>query len=83
MSFYTIFMIIPLLLGIFVRVLFGKSKKGWLLTVIFALFTSAAIIIAYNPPVIGSELYGLRALQLGCITAGAAGAGVFVRSRKR
>ena len=82
MSFYIVFMIIPLLLGALVRLWLRKSKKGWLLTAFFALFTAAAIIVAYNPPVIGSELYGLRALQLGCVTLGAAAAGIFIRSKK-
>lgn len=56
---YLVIIIIPFLVGVFLRFLFRKRTKAWLITLITALLALAAFIVERTIPAYGSELYGL------------------------
>ena len=43
---------------------------GWLVTVLFAVLTVITMVIVVDPPVSGSEYYGIRVCQCLCATGG-------------
>lgn len=75
--------VLPLILGGCIRFFCRKWSKAWLITAFFALLTIIALVFACNPPVLGSELYALRAIQLGCLTAASLIVGIIFRHKKK
>lgn len=73
--------VLPLLLGGAVRFVCRKNSKAWLITSVAALLSVAAFVIAQNPPILGSELYGLRTVQAVCFTLGCLVVGLIVRKK--
>lgn len=67
---YLVIFVLPLLFGGALRFVCRRFSKAWLITVISTILSLIAWIVALNPPVIGSELYALRTIQLVCFTAG-------------
>ena len=53
---------LPLLLGAAMRAACRRSSKAWLITAAGALLSAAAWFTACHPPILGSELYGLRTI---------------------
>lgn len=58
LSFPQLF-VIPFLAGAFFRFLFRRRPRGWVVTLIAALLTLAAIFIEKTVPPYGSELFGI------------------------
>lgn len=81
LSFYLVVIVLPLLLGGILRSACRKVSKAWLITVISAILSAAAWMIARNPPVLGSELYWFRAIQAVCFTAGSLLAEAFLSQK--
>lgn len=75
--------VMPLLLGGAVRLLFRRWSKAWLVTAAAALLAAAAYIAALDPPVGGSELYGLRTVMAVFLTAGSLAAAVILRVKNK
>ena len=82
MTFYLVVIVLSLVIGGIIRLLLKNSKNGYLFTVISAFFTVVSIAIVCDPPRTGSELYGLRAIQLFCLTLGASVAAIIISRRK-
>ncbi len=76
---YLSIFIIPFLFGAILRVFWHKSKKAYLVTAISAVVTVICFIIAQNPPVSGSELYGIRTLIAASFTVGSFVFGAVIR----
>ena len=55
---------LPLLLGAAMRAACRRSSKAWLITAAGALLSAAAWFTACHPPILGSELYGLRTIPV-------------------
>ena len=62
--------VLPFLCGLLLRIFLRKARMGWLVTVLFAVLTVITMVIAFNPPVLGSEYYGVRMYQCLCATVG-------------
>ncbi|WP_298020439.1 hypothetical protein [uncultured Dysosmobacter sp.] len=75
--------VMPLLLGGAVRLLCRRWSKAWLVTAAAALLAAAAYIAALDPPVRGSELYGLRTVMAVFLTAGSLTAAVILRVKNK
>ena len=73
---------LPLLLGAEMRAACRRSSKAWLITAAGALLSAAAWFTACHPPILGSELYGLRTIQAVSLTSGSLAAGLALRLRK-
>ena len=71
--------ILPLILGGLIRFLLRKRSKAWIMTIVFAVGAFAAYLVAMDPPVAGSELYGIRLMQSFCLFNGSLITGCFVR----
>ena len=80
---YLFIFVLPLISGGCVRFFCRKWSKAWLVTVVPALLTIAAYVAACNPPVLGSELYGLRTVQLCCFTIASLIVGLIFRKKKK
>ncbi|MBR2504121.1 MAG: hypothetical protein IKB62_08375 [Oscillospiraceae bacterium] len=74
-----VILIIPLIFGICARFVLCRYRYGWAVTVIALICTLSAWYVYLNPPVLGSELYGLRAVQASCFTLGALAVGIISR----
>lgn len=77
--------VLPFLCGLLLRMLLRKARLGWLVTVLFALLAVITMVIAVDPPVSGSEYYGIRVCQCLCATGGSLLVGMILKlkSRKR
>ncbi len=62
--------VFPFLCGLLLRILLRKARMGWLVTVLFVVLTIVTTVIAVDPPVSGSEYYGIRMYQCLCATCG-------------
>ena len=62
--------VLPFLCGLLLRILLQKARLGWLVTVLFAVLTVITMVIVVDPPVSGSEYYGIRVCQCLCATGG-------------
>lgn len=80
---YFMIFILPIILGVCVRLLCRKWSKAWLITVISAVLTIIEVIVAHDPPVSGSEVYALTAVQLFCFTITSLIAGIVIRKIKK
>mgnify|MGYP001069942776 CR=1 FL=1 len=78
---YLVIFILPFLLGGVLRFALRKRTKAGLMTAAAALLSLAAWTVARNPPVLGSELYGLRFFQAACFTTGSLLIGLLLRWR--
>jgi len=68
---YIFIFVIPLIVGLALRLLFRRVKRAYWITVGLLIFAVAAWVIAATVPTHGSERYGLLAVQM---TSGAIGA---------
>ncbi len=80
-SIIAVILIIPLFFGICARFALHGYRYGCSVTVIALICALWAWYIYLNPPVLGSELYGLRAVQASCFTLGALATGIILRKR--
>ena len=80
---YLVIIIIPFLSGAFIRFLFSKRAKGWIVTVVFACLSLAALIIAVAVPNYGSELNGLLAVMAACLLLGSLLTAGIIKIRQR
>ena len=80
---YLVIFVLPLISGGCVRFFCRKRSKAWLVTVAPALLAIAAYVAACNPPVLGSELYGLQTVQLCCFTIASLIVGLIFRKKKK
>ena len=78
-SIFTVIIFIPLIFGICVRFALHRYRYGWAVTAIAVICTVSAWYVYINPPVIGSELYGLRAVQASCFALGSLATGIISR----
>ena len=83
LSIIAVIIVIPLLFGICARFVLRRYRYGWAATAIAAICTISAWYVYLNPPVLGSELYGLRAVQASCFTLGALTVGIISKIRNR
>lgn len=67
---YLFIFIIPLALGIIVRVLIGKKPKAWIFSVVCAVLTVAVGILFAVIDTHGDEGLGLCFIQAVCLLAG-------------
>ena len=67
---YLFVFVLPLVFGGALRFACRKYSRAWLVTAIAAVLSLAAWVIARDPPVRGSELYGLCTIQLVCCMTG-------------
>ena len=79
---YLYVFILPFLAGAVLRFALRPFRKGWILTLLAALCAAAAWIVTANPPIGGSELYGLRALMLSLFTLASFLVGILLRRKK-
>ena len=83
---YLLIFILPFLAGILLRsLLFRKTARGWIVTVIAAVLALVTSIVAFAVPSHGSEANGLLMCQAICLLAGvllAAGIDRFQHRRK-
>ena len=82
-SIVIVILIIPLIFGICARFVLRQYRYGWGIILIAAICTIYAWYIYFNPPVLGSELYGLRAVQASCFTLGSLVIGTIIKVRNR
>ncbi|MBE6879167.1 MAG: hypothetical protein E7488_08445 [Ruminococcaceae bacterium] len=81
-SIIVIILIIPLLFGICARFVLQGYRYGCLITVTALICTAISWYVYINPPVLGSELYGLRAVQASCFTLGSLAVGIISKINK-
>ena len=82
-SIITVIIVIPLIFGICARFVLRRYRYGWAVTAIAAICTISAWYVYCNPPVLGSELYGLRAVQASCFTFGALAVGIISKIKNK
>ncbi|MBQ9109424.1 MAG: hypothetical protein IJY02_05325 [Oscillospiraceae bacterium] len=75
--------VLPFLCGLLLRILLRKARLGWLVTVLFALLAVITMVIAVDPPVSGSEYYGIRVCQCLCATGGSLLVGMILKLKRR
>ena len=75
--------IIPLIIGGLIRFIQRKHSISWLATILLAAAAFIAYLIAMNPPVIGSELYGIRMMQCICLFNGSLITGCVIRLKNK
>ncbi|MBQ8669797.1 MAG: hypothetical protein IJ508_00945 [Oscillospiraceae bacterium] len=75
--------VLPFLCGLLLRMLLRKARLGWLVTVLFALLAVITMVIAVDPPVSGSEYYGIRVCQCLCATGGSLLVGMILKLKRR
>lgn len=80
---YLVIFVLPLISGGCVRFFCRKWSKAWLVTVVPALLATAAYAAACDPPVPGSESYGLQTVQLCCFTIASLIVGLIFRKKKK
>ncbi len=80
---YCVIFVIPLIAGVIIRFVFRKFSKSWLITLISAVLTVISGIVTLNPPVQGSELYGLITIQFVCFTIASLLVGLITRKSRR
>ena len=80
-SIIAVIVVIPLISGICARFVLRRYRYGWAVTAIAVICTISAWYVYCNPPVLGSELYGLRAVQASCFTLGALAVGIISKKR--
>ena len=73
---------LPLLLGAAMRAACRRFSKAWLITAAGALLSAVTWFTACHPPILGSELYGLRTIQAVSLTSGSLAAGLALRLKK-
>ncbi len=78
-SIIAVIIVIPLVFGICARFTLRRYRYGWSVTAFAVICTLSAWYVYINPPVIGSELYGLRAVQASCFALGSLAAGIISR----
>ncbi len=82
MKIYLLAVVLPTLLGAGVRFFCRKFSQAWLITLSAALLTFAAWVIAQNPSVRGSEVYGLRTIWLMWFAIGSSLVGLLTFRKK-
>lgn len=79
----TAIFVLPLLIGCLARVFIREWRLSFLLTVLGAVSTLVMFIISKNPPVGGSELYGILTVMFTEFSLGSLVVGLFTRIRSR
>lgn len=74
---------LPLLVGAAVRFICRKFAKAYIITIIAAILSVLALIISKNPPVNGSELYGILTVMAVSFTVGSFVVGLIARVKGR
>ena len=72
-------LVLPLLVGAAARFVCRKFEKAYIITIAAAILSVAAFIISKNPPVNGSELYGILTVMAVSFTVGSFVVGLIVR----
>ena len=80
---YLMIFILPFLAGILLRSLFRKKARGWIVTVIAAVFALVTSIVAFTVPSHGSEVNGILMYQAICLLVGVLLAAGIIRLRHR
>ena len=83
LSIVAVILVIPLIFGICARFVLRRYRYGWCVTLIAAICTISAWYVYKNPPVLGSELYGLQAVQSSCFTLGSLTVGSIFKIRNK
>ena len=76
---YLYIFIVPFLVGAAARFLFRRIKRAYRVTLVSMALAAIGWFIFYAVPSNGSELYGIIALQLTSVAAGALLAGLILR----
>ena len=82
-SIIAVIIVIPLIFGLCARFVLRIYRYGWAVTAIAAICALSGWYVYCNPPVLGSELYGLRAVQASCFTIGALVVGIISRIKNK
>lgn len=72
-------LVLPLLAGAAIRFVCWKFSKAYIITIVAAILSVVAFIISKNPPVNGSELYGIFTLMAVSFTVGSFVVGLIAR----
>lgn len=83
LTVWTVIVFAPLALGAALRALVRRWRRAWWLSAALAVLTVLAWIVTLHPPILGSELYGLRTVQALSMTAGSAITGLLLRLHRR
>ena len=74
---------VPAAIGCVVRFLLRRLRRAYCVSIIFVILAAIAWIAAYIIPSRGSELYGIRALQVTATAAGSLLTGLVFFVKKR
>ncbi len=80
---YLFVVVIPFLMGLFVRILFRRRSKAWFVTAMALAAALIALIVAMTVPNHGSELYGLRFIQAACLMLGSVLSGIIMHIKRK
>ena len=75
--------VLPFLVGGTVRFLLCNFSKAWIFTAVVAAASVVACVVALNPPVGGSELYGIITYQCAEITISSFVVGLILRQKRK
>ncbi len=79
---YLYIAVLPLFFGALLRLMAGRRKYAWLVSLL-ALLTATLAIYASTNPIPGNEGPGLRAVQAACLFIGALVAGCVFRFKRK
>ncbi len=76
-------LLVPFMIGCFIRALLFKDPKGWIVTAVFAGISAVLILLGSKNPIPGSEMFSLLEYASVSALAGALISGIFVRINRR
>ena len=80
---YLIIFVIPLVIGLAVRILLNRFNRSYFVTVALAVLTLIAWVIAIINPLPGNESFALRAVQVTCAFGAALVVEIILRLKKK